>query len=287
MIGEAGDLDDLDAMFASVGVGDDDADLAALFAGVEDRVPDGAFDGLKNAEDFEALLREEWSLPALDVGREVGRMDALQRGDRPSHDDDPFASDDYSDEQWALVIALKRPCLEAAMAEIAPAKRAAAIRWIFEVGSKDGNGLSFEQVCRALGARGFVIQALIQHFWCLRGVHLPEGLPYLSRPLAQPLESEAILAAMEPGLRLAHVAWRFPSIDEGDLMARCDAGSGAALAEYTKALDWLCEYGTLTRRFGRVYFTSRHPDRRHRPNASQGKVRGVSWSQSFVGDVDE
>lgn len=280
-------LEDFDALLAAASGENGEPDLEALFAGVEGEIPEGAFDALMAGEDFESLLRDEWALPTLDVTKELSRADALHR-DGKGAGDDLFASDEYTDEQWPLVLALKKPCLEATATDVAPKRREEAIRWIFEEGARDRHGLSFDQACRALGARGFVVQALIQHFWYLRGVVLDEGLPYLSRPLSEVLESEAIMAGMDAGLRLAHVAWRFPSIEEPALFARCNPDNVASVHnENLKAMEWLCESGLLARRFGRVYFTSRHPERRHRPNALQGKVRGVSWSQSFVGDTDE
>jgi hypothetical protein len=285
----AGGLEDFEFLLASAQTDDGDADLEALFknAGDDREIPEGAFDALTSAEDFEKMLRDEWSLPRLDVSGEISRLDAMQRPDKGLHDD-PFSSDDYTDEQWPLVLALKKPCLEAVAPETESKKRQAAITWIFSEGSKDRHGLSFEQACRALGARGFVIQALIQHFWCLRAIVLPEGLPYLSRPLSDVLESEATMSGMEPGMRMARVVWRFPSITESELFERCGiTAESPDREEYVQALEWLCEAGLLARRIGRVYFTSRHPERRHRPNAMQGKVRGVSWSSSFVGDNDE
>lgn len=279
-------LEDFDALLKAAQGEGGEPDLDALFKGVSGEVPEGAFEGILAAEDFETLLRDSWALPKLDVGRELARADATHRPDRGVHDD-PFSSEDYTDEQWALVLVLKQPCLDAVTAEVSPKKRAAAISWIFDAGVKDKHGLSFDQTCRALGSRSFVVRALIQHFWYLRGIILTEGLPYMSHPLSEVLENEAIMVGGELGMRIAQVAWRFPSIEEPELFRRLGAEPGTPTHEdHARALGWLVEGGILAQRFGRIYFTSRHPERRHKPNALQGKVRGVSWSQSFFGDED-
>ncbi|MBT9136826.1 MAG: hypothetical protein DDT34_01912 [Firmicutes bacterium] len=238
-------------------------------------VEDG-FDGAA----FEALIRSEWSLPGLDVRAELNRQDALRNGGSISSD--PFAADDFSDQQWAIVLAMKKPCIEAVKPGIDPATRRRAIRWIFEIGEKNQSGLDFETSCRSLGARPFVVQALIHHIWYLKSIVLDDPLPYMSRPLNDVLESEALMIGMERGLELARIVWANPTITESELFhaAGFDAGNTEAGRAYSRML----KEGFFGLRADRVYFTSRHPERRHRANADQGRIRGVTWSGSFIGD---
>lgn len=281
-----GELDDFEALLSSAINEEGEPDLEALFKDVQDGdISQEVADAVMSADKIEALLREQWSLPKLDLSGEINRADALYRSGGEIKDD-PFAADDYTDEQSEIVKALKKPCLKAIDPSAKEKDRDDAIRWIFEVGAKEKHGMTFEATCRALGARGFVVQALIQHFWFLRGIVISE-LPYLSRPLSEILEQEAIIHGMEPGLNLARTVWKNPSIHREKLLLKVAGDDQEKLAEHARVLDRLYEEGLLAERMGMVYFTSRHPEKRHRANKLQGKVRGVSWSQSFVGDIDE
>lgn len=279
--GAKGGLGDLDALLEVAVAEGDEGGIDFLFQSASrPSLGDDEALAVFDPAAFEAELRSQWALPTLDVRRELSQQDALLKGGAISSD--PFAADDFTDQQWAIVQAMKKPCLAAIDPKLPDHKRGKALRWIFEIGAPNASGLEFETACRALGARPFVIQALIQHLWYLRSIVIPAGLPYMTRPLAEPLESEAIMIGMEPGLKMAGTLWGSPSMEEGLLFQA--AGLDPRAEENQRVLDRMVNEGFFGRRAGRLYFTSRSPERRIRANADQGRVRGVSWSGSFVGD---
>lgn len=279
-----GGLGDLEALLDLASSEEEDASgLEFLFAKAEADMLAAKDERPFDPDEFEAELRSSWSLPTLDVRKELSRQDALNKGGTFS--EDPFAVEDFTEQQWAVVMSMKKPCLDAIDPKADTKARARAIRWIFEVGCKNRAGLDFETACRSLGTRPFVVQALIHHFWYLRMIEIEGGLPYLSRPLAETLESEAIMIGMESGLALAQVLWANPSMPEAELFvaAGLDPNETSVANSYARMI----EEGFFGVRGGRVYFTSRHPERRHRANADQGRVRGVTWAGSFIGGDDE
>ncbi len=104
----------------------------------------------------------------------------------------------------------------------------------------------------------------------------------MSRPLNEVLESEALMIGMERGLELARVVWANPTITEVELFRA--AGLEMENTEAGRAYSRMVKEGFFGLRAERVYFTSRHPERRHRANTDQGRIRGVTWSGSFIGD---
>jgi len=243
---------------------EEDIDLAALHA-VAAQPDSGA---LTDAE-IEALLREQWGLPTIDVEGALRAATAGQVSVRPDDDE----RDDYTDEEWTVVTTLRKLCLDAISASTPRKRLAKAVEFCFVRGTEEPRyGVSFHLACEMLKARPWVVQALIQHFWFLRGIE-PGPLPFMADPLPEALHSEAILHGWEAGLRIAAAAWMHPGVLETDLRQQVRVGDD----DYERSLGALCNAGIVSLRMGRAYLTSR-------PASFRRARQTVSWSRSFIGD---
>lgn len=256
-------MDEAETLLALFG-DEDDLDLDALNA-----VAEATREGRPLGDDeIESLLRAEWGLPAVDVSSAMGDV---ARG-RSIHTDEGDA-DDFTDEEWIIVQAMHAKCQDAIRAKTPDKRLAAAVEWLFVRGTEDRKGVSFHLACAALKSRPWVIQALVQHFWFLRGVTLPQGLPFMADPLPEALQSEAILRGWEAGMMLMATAWRKPAILIPDLRRECERVGD----DFDRALEALLEAGLLGNRMGGIHVISR-------PATFRRSGSGISWSRSFLGD---
>lgn len=241
---------------------EDDFDLGALGELVQQGTP-------PSDADIEALMREQWGLPALDT---TGALKAAEAG-RVSVRPDDSDQDDYSEEEWIIVRTMRKLCIEAISPATPAKRRARAVQWLFVRGTEETrHGVSFHLACDMLRSRHWVIQALIQHFWFLRGI-TPGALPFLADPLPDSLQSEAILHGWEPGLRIAMQTWAHPGIPDAELRRSVDAEPD----EYDRSMLALAAAGVIGTRLGSLYLTSR-------PATFRRARQAVSWSNSFLGE---
>lgn len=250
--------------------GEDEIDLdavRALMGGGEEPPAEDDSVGLSDAS-IEALMRKNWGLREMDVSKEA---ESLAVG-RVALREDENAQDDFTEEEWIIVKAMQAKCRKAINAAVSDRQRKRATDWCFVRGTEDSKGVSFHLACEALQVRPFVVQALIHHYWFQRGIVMPEPLAFMADPLPDSLQSEALLHAWEPGLRIAANAWTNPSLEERTLRTRLDMTDD----EYNTAYLRLTEAGMIANRLGRIYLTSRGPAFR--------KFRRVSWSRSFIGE---
>lgn len=254
------------ALIASLFEGEeglDDTFLAVLAgAGAEDRPP-------SSDEELEALMREQWGLPQINAEAEIARVEGGQSV-RPDDRDE----DDYTDEEWCVVRVLRKYCLDAVQMTTPHRQRKKAVQWIFARGEQDArHGIEFHLACDMLRARPWVIHALIQHLWFLRGIRV-EALPLMSDPLPEALQSEAILRAWNEGMLIVDSLWRRPGIAIEALRNMVPEVSDA---DYDRALDQLIHGGIVGLNNGAAFVTSR-------PATFRRKRGNVSWARSFVGD---
>lgn len=254
-----GDL--LQTLFGSEG----DDDLASLLQVVSA----GEKPTLPADEDLEALMRETWGLQSLDVSKEIRQASNISV--RPDDRDE----DDYSEEEWLVVTTMRKLCLEAITRTTPARRRKRAIEWLFINGTEEPrNSISFHLACDLLKARPWVIQALIQHFWYLRGIE-PEPLPFLADILPDAILSEAGVHAWEPGMRIASNLWQRPGSTIQELR---DVTIELSSAEFDTAASLLVEHGIIgVSVAGKAYVISRPATFRH-------TGQKVSWSRSFIGE---
>lgn len=256
-------MDETQALTALFG-DEDDFVLAALVAA--DETEDGR--PLSDAE-IESLMREQWGLAPLDVSSAMREMTAGRGGVTP----DDGESDDFSDEEWLIVQAMRKKCLDAIRADTPASRFQKAVNWLFVRNTEDSKGVSFHLACQALRSRYWVIQALIQHFWYLRGITPPQGLPFMADKLPEALESEAILHGWDAGLQIATAVWGRPGVTSVQLRPHVKVDDES----YARSFDALIEAGVIGNRTGALYVTSR-------PATFRRSGSGVSWSRSFIGE---
>jgi len=251
----------LEMLFAD----DDDLDLEALVT-----VASGSGDsGPLSAAEIEAVMREQFGLPALNVEEMIRVAEASRAAPRPSDAD----SDDYDEDEWEIVKVLRRYCQDAIAPATLPKRRAACIEWMFVRGTEDRrSGVSFHLACQMLKSRHWVVQALVQHFWFVRGI-TPDKLPFMADELPEALEHEALLHGWYTAGKITKHAWLRPGIASPDLRAAIDADA----AEYDRALGRLIEEGLVGSRLNRLHVTAR-------PISFRRARQAVSWSNSFVGE---
>lgn len=229
-------------------------------------------------------------LPLLDVGGQMHGVGIADHG-RIRPDDD--IADDYDESQWQIVLALRSVCQDAIREGINPHKRDRAIRWLFVKGDAGRTGAArgrghpappgstFDECCAALGARGWVIQSLVQHLWYLRDMPLRRGLPLPKEQIEEhgilpgPLEDETIYHRGVPGARVGEIVWQYPGIERIDALDAVVA-MGVESEDAIEATDYLLERGLLGLRGTRLHFTSR-------PAMIRRSGR-IGWARAFAGD---
>lgn len=219
--------------------------------------------------EIEALMREHLGLPSIDTAGAIRAAEAGKIAVRPSDGDE----DDFSEEEWAIVKTMRKLCLDAISPGTSPRARARSVEWLFVRGTEEGrHGVSFHLACEMLRSRFWVIQALIQHFWCLRGI-LPGQLPFLADPVPESIQSEAILHGWDAGMQIVAAAWSRPGVLDSELVRIL----GIPQVDYEQSLTALVEAGVVGLRMGQVYVTSR-------PATFRRSRQAVSWSNSFLGE---
>jgi len=240
--------------------------IASLFAGVGD---DDEIDRLASLAGLgEAVEAGEGLLPALDVSRSVHGV--ASTGVIRLHPDDGMF-EEFTDEEWRVVLEMRAICIDATRVVINKAKRRRAVEWLFVPGNRDGVVTRFDVCCQALCARPWVIRSLVHHLWYIRD--LVVELPFLAVPLPDELEHEAILKGWEAGARLAHLAWSNPGVGFADLIQTVVA-AGVPHEDVMASMDAMLKHGLLGQNGTRVYFTAR-PSRIR-------QTGGIGWSRSFV-----
>lgn len=244
---------------------EDDLDFEGLSA-----IAEGGPDGQQLSDsEIEAFMREQWGLPALDVEQTIRSIEAGSSAPRPSDAD----SDEYSDEEWKIVQTMRRYCQDAISPATKPARLRKCVEWIFVRETEDPrNGVSFHLACQMLRSRHWVIQALIQHFWFIRGIQV-EPLPFMADELPEAIEQEALLHGWDTSMEIARLAWREPGIHEPTMRERL----GVDPDEFTRGLSVLLEVGVIGSKMGALYVSAR-------PVSFRRTRQGVSWSNSFVGE---
>lgn len=217
--------------------------------------------------ELEASLRERWGLAEIDLG--AAAAEASQGRHRMPT---PQRDEDYSEDEWILVAAIRKHVELVLTAATPKSKRIRALRWLFVRGVEDSKGVSFHLACEALESRPWVLQALLQHLIFVRGLVL-DPLDPMSDILPEAIQSEAILAGWDIGLRIANLAWKWPSISEAVLRSELGVDS----SKFEVALGALLDKGVLSNRMGLIYLTAR-------PQAFRRAGSKVSWSKSFIGD---
>lgn len=243
---------------------EDDIDLEALSTLVE-----GGADGHLTDNEIEAFMREQWGLPALDAEQAIKTIEAGRAAPRPSDED----SDDFSEEEWTIVQTLRRYCQDAISPATKPAKLKKSVEWIFVRDTQEPkHGVSFHLACQMLRSRHWVIQALIQHFWFIRGI-LVEPLPFMADELPEAIEQESIIYGWDTGREIARIVWNQPGILEPAARKQVAADPD----EFTRGLSALLEAGIIGSRMGCLHVSAR-------PASFRRSGQGVSWSNSFVGE---
>lgn len=244
--------------------------IASLFADCDD---DELSRLLSVARDGDA----EAGVPLLRVDRDVAAFS--EDGSGRIRPDDSIA-DDFDDSQWALVLQLRAICQDAIREKVSPPKRQRAIEWLFipnkefgmSRGRAPGPASTFSLVCAALGARDWVIRALIHHLWYLRDMRIGM-LPMLAAPLPEALENEALLKGWEAGGRLAGIAWSFPGIEKA-IAIESVVNAGVSHQDTLNGLDAMLDSGLLGIRGTRLYFSAR--------NSQVRKSGSIGWARSFL-----
>lgn len=243
---------------------EDDFDLGGL--GLLAQQP--ADQPMTDAE-IEALMREHLGLPSIDTASAIRAAESGKVAVRPSDSD----QDDFTDEEWVIVKTMRKLCLEAITPAASPRARSRSVEWLFVRGTEESrHGVSFHLACEMLRSRYWVIQALIQHFWFLRGI-LPGQLPFLADPLPESIQSEAILHGWSVGMEIVTAAWSRPGVMDAELRRILEIPQG----DYERSLEALIEAGVIGTRLGQVYVTSR-------PATFRRSRQAVSWSNSFLGE---
>lgn len=243
---------------------EDDIDLEALST-----IAEGGADGQLTDDEIEAFMREQWGLPALDVEQTIKTIEAGRSAPRPSDED----SEDFSDEEWTIIQTLRRYCQDAISTTTKPARLQKSVEWIFVRDTQEPKyGVSFHLACQMLRSRHWVIQALIQHFWFIRGTTI-EPLPFMADELPEAIEQEAIVHGWDTGREIARLVWMAPGVLEPEVRRRVDADPD----EFTRALSALVEAGVVGSRMGCLHVSGR-------PASFRRSTQGVSWSNSFVGE---
>jgi len=258
----------------SIFEGEDDLDLTLLMAIAKgDAQPPTAStdsDESLSPEELEELMRSHFGLPRLDV------KDAVRAADQGVVHvrEQERAEDDFSDEEWVIVNALRRHVRRVIQQNIADKSRNDEIRWCFMRGTSDKQGVSFHLACQSLRARPFVVQTLLQHYWHQRAIVIGKPFGFLYDPLPDPLQTEALYFAGTEGLTIASRVWSHPSVHTLELADFATQSMG--VARYRQVMSALDDAGLICEKLDRWYVTSRKPAFR--------KFRRQSWSASFVSD---
>lgn len=248
---------------------DDGESLLSLLRQAGEDIP---ADAELTDDDIEGLMREHFGIGNhIDIGREA----AQHESNSGRIEDAKHVEDDFTDEEWLIVSGLKTHCRRIVQTTMSPRTRKKEIQWAFVRNTEDEKGLSFHLACEALGARPFVVQTLIQHFWGLRDIAI-EPLPFLADPLPDPLYTESLYHAGTVGGELAKVIWSAPGqrVSESFDCVTLKHGLVATVDELSEALRDLENAGLVKTTLGCAHFISRHPAFR--------RFRRVSWARTFL-----
>jgi hypothetical protein len=244
---------------------DDDVDIEVMQELVKRREARSADDVQK----LEALMREHWGLPTVDISCQLDRIQIGTAHVKPSNDDE----DSFTEDEWRLILAMRKICISAIDVGSPQSTMQRNIEWIFVRGTEEPRtGVSFHLACQMLRARPWVVQALVQHIWYTRSI-LPPPMPFLADPLPEALQSEAILYGWGEGAMILATIWMRPGI-YSNLLPSIVKMDGK---KYENALASLIEHGLVGNRLGRLYCISR-------PVEFRRTGQQVSWSASFIGD---
>lgn len=243
---------------------EDDIDLEALST-----LAESGADGQLTNDEIEAFMREQWGLPALDAEQTIKSIEAGRSAARPSDED----SDDFSEEEWTIVQTLRRYCQDVISPATKPARLRTGVEWIFVRDTQEPKyGVSFHLACQMLRSRYWVIQALIQHFWYIRGIPV-DPLPFMADELPEAIEHEAIIHGWDTGREIARIVWKQPGVLEPAVREQVNVDPD----EFTRGLAALIGTGVIGSRMGSLHVSAR-------PASFRRTGQGVSWSNSFVGD---
>lgn len=229
--------------------------------------------GAETPEQLEAKLGRGDTLPKLDLSEVMREIEGDQTRSRLLRGDAEYV-DEWTDEQVPLVTAMATRCRAAVAPATTPTRRKEMIAWCFAQKPAPGqHPYTFNGCCAGLGARPYVIQAMIHHQWFMHGIELPP-LPFAADPVNQGLLSEGYLHAFDCGGDLVADTWRNPSTMAVDLIERVSKKTGIPRDQTDRALGSLLDAGILGARLGRIWFTGRS-----REYLAQ---RRTSFARSFI-----
>lgn len=186
-----------------------------------------------------------------------------------------ITEDDYSDEEQNILKVLKREIREASAVNTIWSKRKKALEWCFVRGTHSKEGIDFRTGCIALGARPEVLQARLHLQLYLRCIPLKEPLHFMSDPIPEQYESEAILCAWEDGLKIVRKVWKHPGMPLIELMDACiNPEFDAPVENFDAAIDKLIRNGLVSIRMGFVFLTWK--------SEKKLKSHSFSWGRSFL-----
>ncbi len=250
---------------------DDGESLLSLLRQAGEEIPN---DAELSDDEIEGLMREHFGIGNhIDLAREAAHHESTSgRIEEVKH-----VEDDFTDEEWMIVTGLKAHCRRIVQPSISPKTLKKEVQWAFVRNTEDDKGLSFHLACEALGARPFVVQTLIQHYWGLRDITI-EPLPFLADPLPDPLYTESLFHAGTAGGELAKVIWGAPGqrISTSFEQVLQKHGLASTQEELEQALRDLENAGLVKLTLGSAHFISRHPAFR--------RFRRVSWARTFLLD---
>lgn len=252
---------------------DDEDDGTSLIALLRQAGEEIGTDVVLGDDELEALMREHFGLGNhIDLAREA----AHHESGSGRIENTPHVEEDFTDEEWMIVRGMKQHCRRLVQTAISPRTRQKEVVWSFVRGTEDDKGLSFHLACEALGARPFVVQTLIQHYWGLRDICV-QPMPFLADPLPDPLLSESQYHSGTLGGELARAFWRSPgervSTVFNDLVER---DPKVKTDQLDQALRDLENAGLVKLSLGCAHFISRSPAFR--------RFRRVSWARTFLMD---
>lgn len=217
--------------------------------------------------ELEALMREHFGLARVDLDKE-----SAQFARSPERLNEAAEADDYTDEEWVIVSGIRNHCRRAIRTGTSDRQRLKEVRWLFIRGEEDDKGLSFHLACEALSVRPFVVQTMVQHYWGMRQIVVPQ-FPFLADPLPDPLLTECLYHAGTCGGQIGGAIWSEPGVTLPDLKRRIEGHGGATQAEFDAALVDLQEAGLIQVALGRAHFISRR--------SASNRSRRQSWSRTF------
>ncbi len=134
-----------------------------------------------------------------------------------------------------------------------PAELREAIDFVF--GHASADEMNFNLCCRAIGARRDILRIRFHYEFWLRRMVFPNPFPFLTDPLPEILENEAMIVASWSSVDLLREAWVQPGILTSDLIERVGGDRSKRAAELQRL-----ERSRLMSRFvDHWYATGRNP----------------------------